>query len=126
MGINNRGKRGGFKGKKNPAWKGGVAKLSNGYLLEYAPYHPFPCQGHYVLQHRLIMEQYIKRFLLPEEVVHHINEVRDDNRIENLQLLSGLGEHNSKRKGKKYSEKASLVKRGSKNPNWKGGQGRVK
>lgn len=40
------------------------------------------------LQHRLVMEEQIGRPLLPEETVHHINGVRDDNRPENLELWS--------------------------------------
>lgn len=87
-------------GSNNPNWKGGVFKRRDGYIFQYCPNHPFASKNGYVLQHRLIMEKYIKRFLLPIEIVHHINEIRDDNRIENLQLLANLGEHNNIHKNK--------------------------
>lgn len=44
--------------------------------------------GKQIREHRWIMEQHLGRTLLPDETVHHVNGVRDDNRLENLELWS--------------------------------------
>ena len=68
---------------------GGHKKIrSDGYIKVYTPGHPYATKDGYVMEHILVMESYLGRFISRDEVVHHINHIRDDNRIENLQLMS--------------------------------------
>jgi len=75
----------------HPRWNGGTSK-TRGYVKQLVPDHPFARNG-YVLQHRLVMEKMLGRLLTAEEVVHHKNGIKDDNRPENLQLFPNNAAH---------------------------------
>lgn len=97
----------GKRKEKSPRWKGGKKIRSDGYVLVVAPPdHPYPSDSShgsikYILEHRLVMEQHLGRYLLPEEVVHHIDENPRNNSIENLQLFANSAEHRHIAHGKK-------------------------
>ena len=73
----NRGRRSG-KLWKNPL----------GYIVRYEPDHPMANGRGRVFEHRWLMAEHLGRMLLPTEVVHHRNGIVDDNRIENLEVMT--------------------------------------
>lgn len=81
----------GLKGEKNASWKGGRRKSNYGYILVTDPEYARDSDN-YAFEHRKIMQEALGRRLRRDEVVHHINEDKTDNRLENLQVMS-LAEH---------------------------------
>lgn len=75
------------RGQNNPAWRGGRAKHSAGYVLRLVPGHPRANVNGYVKESIIVVEDCLERKLLPSEIVHHINGIRDDNRPENLAVM---------------------------------------
>ena len=77
----------GLKKEKCRAWKGGI-RIKNGYIFIYMPEHPMSDSIGYIREHRLVMEKKIGRHLHKWEIIHHINGIQNDNRIENLELMT--------------------------------------
>lgn len=65
-----------------PSRRWGYSRMKSGYVIVYPP------GRRSLLEHRYVMEQHIGRPLRRGETIHHKNGVRDDNRIENLELWS--------------------------------------
>lgn len=86
-------RKGRFVAEKHPRWSGGKYKNAQGYILIYKPYHPYCDSKGYIREHRLIFEKSIGRYLRAREVIHHVNGIRDDNRIKNLELFKSNSDH---------------------------------
>jgi outer membrane cobalamin receptor len=87
-------------GASSPNFHGGKYIDDKGYVRILMPEHPKNIRG-YAYEHRLLMEKYLGRFLEAWETVHHINEIKEDNRLDNLFLCS-------------HSEHSALHKEGAK------------
>jgi len=77
------------RGSKNPKWRGGEISDGHGRVLVYSPHHPNPSYcGTHVYRYRLVVEAAIGRHLVKGEIVHHKNGIKDDDRLENLELMT--------------------------------------
>jgi len=83
-------------GELSHTWRGGRIKKGYYKRVKLFSQDPFFSMAHcdgYALEHRLVVARALERCLVEDEVVHHKNGFKKDNRLDNLQLLKGT-EHN--------------------------------
>ena len=77
-----------MSGEHSGNFKGYRRRRPKGYIYCYVPDHPNASKHGLVPEHRLVMEKHLG-FIIPKEFdVHHLNGIKDDNRIENLTVMT--------------------------------------
>ena len=101
--------QGRFCKEEHSQWKGGRYK-TNGYIFVMMKDHPRAISRAYVFEHILVAEKEIGRYLKDNECVHHINGIRDDNRIENLVVLTKSDHAKVHNKDRKQGKDGKFIK----------------
>lgn len=91
-------------GEMSANYAGGKYIDDKGYVRVLKTDHPKNIRG-YAYEHRLVMEEYVNRYLEQWETVHHINEIKTDNRLENLFLCTHPEHSAIHKEGHRPSEK---------------------
>ena len=78
-------------GADNANWRGGRMHHMGYVSIRVYPddfFYPMASWNGYVREHRLVMAKHLGRNLSSWELIHHINGTKDDNRLENLQIVT--------------------------------------
>lgn len=67
----------------------GRKRTKKGYVALCIKNHPFSDKTNgYIFEHRIIVEMNLGRFLNHDEIVHHLNDIKHDNRLDNLMVMT--------------------------------------
>ena len=91
------------RGSKCNFWNGGLSVSSKGYRLVKMPDHHRADSKGYVLEHILVFESESGIRLPDNCCVHHLNGIKDDNRIENLCMMTHSAHTVFHHKGTKHT-----------------------
>ncbi len=92
------------KGSNNSNWKGGITISKKGYVYIMNPSHHRANKKGYVKRADIVLEEKIGRSLNDNEIAHHINEIKNDDSPENLEL------HTIKSHAKLHGDKRRKIK----------------
>ncbi len=121
-------------GINSAKWKGGKYIDGQGYVHVKNRNHPYADHQGYILEHRLVMEKKLGRFLLITEEIHHLDYNKQNNNPNNLELHNSSShrtKHNLENnpfKGRKHSletkQKMSEIAKKNGNGKWNLGKPR--
>ena len=100
-------------GENSGNFKGYRRRTTKGYIACYCPDHPMATKNGLVMEHRVVMEKHLGIYIPEGFSVHHINGVKDDNKIENLALMTKSAHsalHNSRDGKQKHGKDHPLYK----------------